>query len=179
MSNLVFIGDSLTQWCDWEQRFPDHQVTNLGISGETVEGLLARRDRIRAAVVSPNLVFLMTGINNIANEQYDILAPYQEIVRNLTTWYKKSTIVVQSILPVELTWVDNNAIKNTNRDLAAIAREYHSEYLDVYSLFVDHKDIPKKGLLSEDGVHLANKGYDVWAGEVKRFLKGRGRNPGE
>jgi lysophospholipase L1-like esterase len=170
MSNLVFIGDSLTQWCDWDRRFPGHAVANLGISGETVEGLLARRDRIRAQVADPDFVFLMTGINNIANEQYDILVPYREIVRNLTTWYKRSTIVVQSILPVELTWVDNNITKETNSGLEKIARDHHAEYLDVYSLFVDPKGNPKKGLLSDDGVHLANKGYDVWAEEVKKFL---------
>ena len=75
MSNLVFIGDSLTQWCDWDRRFPEHTVTNLGISGETVEGLLARRERIHAQIVDPDFLFLMTGINNIANEQYDILPP--------------------------------------------------------------------------------------------------------
>ena len=170
MSNLVFIGDSLTQWCDWERRFPHHQVLNLGISGETVEGLLARRDRIRGAVGNPGYVFLMTGINNIANEQYDIIPPFREITRNLTTWYKKSTVVVQSILPVELTWIDNTVIKETNLRIKQLAREYSADYLDVYSLFVDSKGNPKNGLLSDDGVHLAGNGYDVWVKEVERFL---------
>ena len=171
MPNLVFIGDSLTQWCDWERRFPEHTVTNLGISGETVEGLLARRDRIRAAIEKPDFIFLMTGINNIASEQYDIITPYREIVRNLTTWFKKSKVVVQSILPVELTWIDNNVIIDINGQLEQLAREYHADYLDIYNLFTDSKGNPKSGLLSDDGVHLASKGYDVWANDVGRFLK--------
>lgn len=170
MSNLIFIGDSLTQWCDWERRFPEHAVTNLGMAGETVEGLVARRERIRASIEEPDAIFLMTGINNIAAEQYDILAPYREIVRNLTTWYKKSTIVVQSILPVELTWIDNAVIEDLNRRLEQIAREYNAEYLDVYGLFVDTQGSPRSGYLSDDGVHLAGKGYDVWANAVARFL---------
>lgn len=170
MSELVFIGDSLTQWCDWERRLPGHRITNLGISGETVEGLLARRERIRAAIDAPDFVFLMTGINNIANEQYEILDPYREVVRNLTTWYKQATIVVQSILPVELTWISNDVVKDTNRNLAVIAGEYDAEYLDIYRPFVDDQDRPIIGLLSDDGVHLASKGYDVWVEEVKRFL---------
>jgi lysophospholipase L1-like esterase len=66
---LVFIGDSLTQWFNWQGRFPDYVVVNLGISGETVEGLLARRERIRSQINDPEDVFLMSGINNIANEQ--------------------------------------------------------------------------------------------------------------
>jgi len=172
MSNLVFIGDSLTQWCDWEKRFPEHTITNLGISGETVEGLLARRERIRAQIKDPDFIFLMTGINNIANEMYDIFDPYREIVRNLTTWYKRSKIVVQSILPIELTWIDLQVILDANRKLEQIAREQDAAYLDIYTRFVDQNGKPIIGLLSEDGVHLANKGYDVWTEEVRRFMKG-------
>lgn len=171
--HLVFIGDSLTQWFDWQRRFPDHRIMNLGISGETVQGLLNRRENIRSRVVNPDHIFLMTGINNIANEQYDILTPYREIVRNLTTWYKKTTLVIQSILPVDLTWIDPNLIRNTNRDLEQIAKEFNSEYLDVYRLFFDSKGNAKVDLLQDDGVHLSSKGYDVWADEVERFLKKR------
>jgi lysophospholipase L1-like esterase len=169
--HLVFIGDSLTEWFDWQRRFPGYAVTNLGISGEPVEGLLARRDRIRSQLKDPDAIFLMTGINNIAMEQYFITDSYREIVRNLTTWHKNTTVVVQSILPVDLAWVNNNVIKDTNRNLVEIAREYNAEYLDVYSLFVDQKGNPKSGYLQEDGVHLSSKGYEVWANEVERFLK--------
>jgi len=112
----------------------------------------------------------MTGINNIATRQYDIIPPYRELVRNLTTWYKRSTVVVQSLLPVAIEWVGNNVIQDTNRLLEQTAREYNAEYLDVFKLFVDAKGTPKNGYLSDDGVHLAGKGYEVWAKEVERFL---------
>ena len=171
MKRLVFIGDSLTEWGAWQRWLPDYTVTNLGISGETIEGLLARRDRIRAAINDPDVIFLMTGINNIATEQYDIIEPYQDLVRNLTTWYKRSTIVVQSILPVELTWVSLDVIRETNRRLELIAGEYGAEYLDVYRVFVDPEGNPKAGYLQDDGVHLASKGYDAWVKEVAGFLK--------
>ncbi len=171
-NHLVFIGDSLTEWGDWEHRFPGYQVTNLGISGETVEGLLARRERIRTQIIDkPDFIFLMTGINNIATGQYDIIPPYREIVRNLTTWYKQSTVVVQSLLPVNMEWVLNDVIQDINRLLEEIAREYNAGYLDVFSLFVDATGKPKNGYLSDDGVHLDSKGYDAWAKEVERFLK--------
>lgn len=173
MANLVFIGDSLTQWCDWGRRFPAHRVKNLGISGETIEGLLERREHIREAVDDPDYVFLMTGINNLANEQYEIINPYREIVRSLTTWYKRAVTVVESILPVELTWIDNSMIRTTNRRLAQIANEFNAEYLDIYRLFMDTAGNVKRGHLSDDGVHLAAKGYDAWTGEVEHFLAQR------
>jgi lysophospholipase L1-like esterase len=173
MSNLVFIGDSLTEWYDWQERFPEHRARNLGISGETVEELLDRRERIHEIVRAPDVVFLMTGINNIANGQYDIFGPYREIVRNLTTWYKGATIVVQSVLPVDFPWVGPGVIRDVNRNMEKIAEEFNAKYLDVYSSFVTKDDKPKDGLLSDDGVHLSAKGYEVWAKAVEEFLDKR------
>jgi lysophospholipase L1-like esterase len=169
--HLVFIGDSLTEWYDWQKRFPRHRVLNLGISGETVEELLGRRDRIRELVQDSDMVFLMTGINNIANGQHDIFGPYREIVQNLTTWCRGATIVVQSVLPVDFPWVGPGVIRDINRNLEKIAAEYGAKYLDVYSSFVDDNDKAKSGYLQDDGVHLSNKGYEVWAKVIEGFLK--------
>ena len=169
--SIVFIGDSLTEWFDWQRRFPEYAVSNLGISGEPVEGLLARRELIRGAIENPDYLFLMTGINNIAMEQYDFFGPYREIVRDLTTWYRKSTVVVQSILPVSLEWISNEVIKDANLRLEQIAHEYHADYLDVYRFFVDSQGMPKSGYLQDDGVHLSSTGYDIWANTVESFLQ--------
>ena len=174
MSNLVFIGDSLTEWHDWEKRFPEHRVLNLGISGETVEGLLGRRDRIREIVKDPDAVFLMTGINNLLSERYGIEVPYREVVRNYATWWKGAKIVVQSILPVDMPWIKSDLIRDVNRRLKELAREEGVEYLDVYSAFVDADENVKPGFLSEDGVHLAAKGYEAWAGKVGKYLSPAG-----
>lgn len=168
---LTFIGDSLTEWFDWQKRFPAYRVTNLGISGEPVEGLLNRLEKIRRTVDSPDYLFIMTGINNIAMEHYDIVGTYREIVRNFTTWYKKTKLVVQSILPVTLEWTGNNVIKDINRHLEQIASDFNAEYLDVFGLFVDARGNPKIDCLQDDGVHLSDKGYEVWANEVERFLR--------
>ncbi len=171
MKDLVFIGDSLTEWFDWQRRFPEHHVANLGVSGEQVEGLLVRSERIREQIGNPDYIFLMTGINNIALEQYDITGPYRDIVRDLTAWYNKATIVVQSLLPVALEWVSGNTIKKTNDQLEQIAYQYGAKYLDIHSLFVDSKGHAKSEYLQDDGVHLSSKGYEVWAKEVEEFLR--------
>lgn len=169
-TSLVFIGDSLTEWYDWEQRFPAYEVMNLGISGETVEELLDRRSFIRSRAGTPDHVFLMSGINNILQERYLITAPYREIVRSFTTWWKRAAIVVQSLLPVDYAWISNDLIRDINRQLGEISREEQVSYLDVYAAFIDAAGNLRDGLLSDDGVHLSNAGYTVWAYEIERYL---------
>ncbi len=176
--HLVFIGDSLTEWYDWQERFPAYRVMNLGISGETVEELLDRRDMLRDRIDAPDVLFLMTGINNILSERNDITVPYRELVRNLTTWYKGAKVVVQSLLPVDMPWISNDTIRTINYSLSHIAIEHDAEYLDVYSHFVDENGKPRPGLLSDDGVHLASKGYEVWAKAVEEYLRGKMTNAG-
>ncbi len=169
--NLTFIGDSLTEFYDWQERFPEYRVMNLGVSGETVEGLLDRLYTVRSRINDPDIIFVMTGINNIAMEHYDIIETYREFVSKLTSWFKNSKIVVQSVLPIRLEWVSNNVIKDINRHLKKIAGEFSAEYLDVFSLFVDPQGNPIRENLLEDGVHLSEEGYRVWSDVVNAFLK--------
>jgi lysophospholipase L1-like esterase len=170
---LLFIGDSLTQWHDWDRRFPAHDVVNLGVSGETVEELLERRDRIRELAGAPDAVFLMTGINNVLQERYGIAGPYREIVRNFRIWWKGAAIVVQSLLPVEYSWISNDTIRDLNRKLKDIASAGGAEYLDIHAAFVDKAGKVIPGLLSDDGVHLAGEGYEAWAKVVEEYLQKR------
>jgi lysophospholipase L1-like esterase len=168
---IIFIGDSLTEYFDWQGRFPGCQVVNLGIAGESVEELLMRMQEIRSAVKDPDIIFLMTGINNIAMEEDQIVGTYRKIVASLVSSYRAALVVIQSILPVFLPWVDNRVIERTNRSLEEISLEYKAEYLDIYSVFADKEKRPIEGYLLDDGVHLSNKGYEVWAKVVEGFLK--------
>lgn len=168
---IAFIGDSLTEFFDWQSRFPEYNVINLGIAGETVEGLLGRIDRISSSIENPDYIFIMTGINNIAMEDFDILEPYKRIVSELSSKFKDAVIIVQSILPVDLYWIDNGAIKAVNKKLQGIAKEFDAEYLDVFSFFADSNGRPKDDYLVDDGVHLSDAGYDVWAKVVEEFLR--------
>jgi len=173
---LVFLGDSLTEWYTWDRRFPSYDVLNLGISGETVDEMLERRMFIRSRAGNPDAIFLMTGINNILQEHFAIIEPYREVVRNMATWWKHAIIVVQSLLPVEYSWISNDTIRDLNRHLQETAREFSVDYLDVYASFVDAAGSVRPGLLSDDGVHLAAKGYDVWSARVAAFLEQRFRD---
>lgn len=168
---IVFIGDSLTEYFDWQRCFPEYDVMNLGISGETVEGLLVRIDHVISSIKNPDYIFIMTGINNIASEDFEILESYKKVVSKLSSEFKDTVIVVQSILPVNLHWIDNTAIQAINRKLQGIANEFNNvEYLDIFSLFVDSEETPNSEYLLDDGVHLSYAGYDVWVKAVNGFL---------
>jgi len=172
---IVFIGDSLTEFFDWQERFPAYKVFNLGVGGETVEGLLGRMDRIgrviRNAGPDPDVIFVMTGINNVAMEDYEIIGSYKQVITAIAAAYGKSKLVIQSILPVRLPWIENTIIRQLNESLKQMADDFKAEYLDLYSIFINPVSGPKKEYLLDDGVHISEKGYEVWSAAVQDFLK--------
>lgn len=171
---LVFIGDSLTEFFDWQERFPDFLVLNLGISGETVEGLLGRMDRILLSIQNigrkPDFIFIMTGINNVAMEDYEIISSYKRIINILSASFSNTKLVIQSILPVVLTWADSTALRGLNESLRGIAKDFNADYFDLHSIFVGPDSEPKKEYLLNDGVHLSEKGYAAWSDMIEYYL---------
>jgi lysophospholipase L1-like esterase len=167
---LLFIGDSLIENFDWQERFPKNVVYNMGVSGETVDGLYARIEVVYSQIEEADAVFIMSGINNIAMGDRTFLPVYRKVVRGLKEHYASSRIFVQSLLPVLFPWISNDEIRDMNRQLKIMAEEEHVIYLDIHSLFLEERAKPVKAYLMDDGVHLSEKGYSVWSGEIEKYL---------
>lgn len=159
---FLFIGDSLVEFFNWQARFPDIQVHNYGSAGETAEGLFSRLPRIINRVKAPDLVMIMTGTNNIAMEDYGFLFTYEKIISLLQDNYQQTSIVMTSLLPIELYFL-GEAVPRVNKRLTEIARDMNIIYLDLYPLFLNEAAKPIKTFYEADGVHLSMEGYEVWA----------------
>ncbi|KPJ99023.1 MAG: hypothetical protein AMJ60_06370 [Desulfobacterales bacterium SG8_35] len=159
---FLFIGDSLIEFFNWQKRFPGQQVYNFGSAGETAEGLFSRLPNIIRRISSADLVMTMTGTNNIAMEDYSFLFTYEKIIAMLQKNYERATIVMTSLLPIELFFL-GDAVPRINERLKAIARENNITYLDLYPLFLGEDSKAVSAYYEADGVHLSDEGYEVWA----------------
>lgn len=170
MKKILFIGDSLIEFFDWQSRFPGHTIVNLGRAGETVEGLFSRVGGIIMKHPSPDIVFIMTGINNVAMEDVGFLGSYRKLLEGLSVSYPHAGIFIHSLLPTLLPWISNASVEEVNRSLAKTAREKGVNFIDLYRRFIDEKGGPVKAYLLPDGVHLSDAGYAVWAEEVEKII---------
>lgn len=177
-SDIVFLGNSITDGCEWAELFENRHVKNHGISGDRSGWLLERLDSIIAA--HPKKLFLMIGTNDLAAG----ISP-DEIVRNVArlidrfqTESKWTKIYVQSILPVN--GVDFSKFRNhyehahlivpTNKRLEALCDEKGVQYLDVWGALADH-DGKLDRRYTNDGLHLMGPGYLVWRDAIKIHVK--------
>jgi len=170
--NILFLGHSLIEFFDWQGRFPAHTCANLGVAGETTEGLLARLERIIEANPGADLIFVMTGINNIAMDDPDFSGAYREIIERLSSGYPAAKIFVHAVLPVLVDFIENKSVLQVNVALENLARDTGVEFIDLYRRFVDERGLPVREYLLDDGIHLSSKGYEVWAGVLEEIIAG-------
>lgn len=169
---ILFIGHSLIEFFDWQKRFPAHSVVNLGVAGEMVEGLLRRIRSITGKHSSADLIFLMSGLNDVAMEELGFLGSYREVIVRLKTAYPDVRIYINSLLPTAVDFIDNTSIWDVNDSLKKLSAESGAAYLDIYHDFTHPDGSVIREYLLADGVHLSDQGYEVWSGVLEGVIQG-------
>ncbi|WP_286833417.1 GDSL-type esterase/lipase family protein [Sphingobacterium sp. UBA7038] len=171
--SVVFLGNSITFWGNWTERLQNMTVKNRGIAGDNTYGVLERLDGI--LVHKPKLIFLMIGVNDLAQGFPDELIVHNinKIVDRIQQQSPTTELVLQSLLPVNPTMGKLSShtqhagrIPGLNCMLKGIAKTKGAHYLDLYSQFVDSDGYLRKNL-TWDGVHLTEEGYKIWVKMLK------------
>lgn len=170
-NSLLFLGDSLIEYFDWSERFPEHDVHNLGFAGETVEGLHCRLRGIFRKVKNADMVFIMSGINSIAMGDKGTADIYRKVVQEIRQAYPSARVIVQSLLPVLFPFIANEDIRHMNGRLKQMAADEKVLYFDIHSRFLDEKSRPVTAFLVDDGVHVSEEGYRVWSDEIELLIR--------
>lgn len=162
-ADIVFFGDSLTYYGDFASVFPDKVVCNLGLRGDTIQGLIDRVEQMR--MLGPKQVFLMTGINDVSSlaiDEFETL--YRYLVDTIVREMPSVTLIVQNLLPVNNQCFNiscnNDQIEQCNNRIKKIAEERGLGYLDVHSLYEKNGQLPLG--MTKDGIHLNDDAYSLW-----------------
>jgi len=165
-TDLIFLGDSLTDYHDWSHFGPHH---NAGIAGDTTDGLLYRLHYTLEK--RPATVVMMIGINDLLQG-----VPLAEVKANYTKLLNALDVidhlVVISTLPVASvpqTVKINEDVIALNHFLKAMAEKKGFVYLNLYRIF----STAEGGLMERytlDGVHLNAEGYRLWEKALQDHL---------
>jgi len=164
----VFIGDSITDYGEFQEYFRDDVVLNRGIRNDVAKGVL---DRIEEVVDrNPKEAYLMIGVNDIRYKTNP--KNFESRVNAIIDSFegKRTRLFIQSILPVNNglfgNEVSNEKVNQFNDILRKIADDNGIEYIDLHSSFMDKNgQLDKK--FTVDGLHLNGKGYEVWVEKLR------------
>ena len=178
--NIVFFGDSITNFYNVDEFFPKNNVINSGISGNITENLLERMDDVYK--YNPSKVFLLIGINDL-NRGYssdEILSNMQKIINNIKTHRKYTKIYIESIYPINRNVfedkdysfnedITNDTIKEINDKIKDMCKENNVQYIDVFSNLLDSEG-NLKDIYTKEGLHLSDLGYFKVTSSLSKYV---------
>ena len=173
--NIVFLGDSITEIYDLDKYYPDHNVVNSCISGNTTEDSLDNMYE-RVYRYNPSKVFLLIGTNQIVKDDSSkIESDIAEIVDNIHENVPLAKVYVESIYPInkDVSNIpgerDNGKIIETNKLIKNNAKKHKYKYINVHVELLD-----KEGRLKEeytyDGLHTIENGFDKVTEILKKYI---------
>lgn len=159
--NVVMLGDSLTRGGEWSEFFPELDIVNRGIEGDTTDLLLTRLNEV--TIRQPQIVALMIGINDVLQGEAlaDMQQNYQQIIAQLVE--SGSIVVVQSVLYCATPRCFSNyneSITKLNTFLKQASEQQGALYLDLNQYLAPASHLQER--FTYDGVHLTGVGYQVW-----------------
>ena len=192
---IVMLGDSETRrinhyWgpdTNWNTLTGYKHIFNLGFDSFRSDDLLYfQSDSVKAPVYKaldkkPHMIFLMIGINDIAQS-----VPVSETLSHIRTIIDtiqahKVELVIQSVLPTTNYYdtlyggfSENGVIaarvKELNDSLVQICKDEQIYFLDLRpGMLLEDKYL--KSHFSIDGIHLNYSGYRIWKDHLKEFFE--------
>lgn len=175
--DIGFIGDSITaRWRgseSWTKHWGDFKAVNMGIGGDSTQIVLWRLQNGQLDGYKAKIFVVMIGTNNLWGRNAkpeDAAAGVKAIVDLVKEKQPQAKILLMSLLPV-------GEKPSSGRELRAevnkIIKTYEGgavTYMDVYD-----KYLQPDGTISKDDMHdflhLAPKGYDIWAEAITPKIK--------
>lgn len=178
-SDIVFLGNSITNGGEWAELFNDSRVKNRGISGDICMGVYDRLDPILEG--KPAKLFLMIGINDMARDisPNTIVARTGMILDKIQSESPATRVYLQSLLPVNEVYgmfeghtKHREKIPPLNARLQQLAESKGITYIDLFSRFVEPGTDQMDPAYSNDGLHLMGEGYMKWVEIVQPYVSG-------
>lgn len=165
---IIFVGNSITDGCEWAELFNNPSIKNRGIGGDRIKGVLLRLPEITASL--PKKIFIEIGINDLASQMNisEISSIYKIIVDSIRSASPKTKIYIQSVLPTEA-YVKNDSVIILNSKIKKLADENSLTFINLYDKYLDGNGNLNMQL-SYDGVHLNGKGYLVWKEAIESYV---------
>ncbi len=169
---IVFTGSSsVRMWSSLKQSFPEQQILNTGFGGSQASDLLYHLEPL-VLRYKPKKVFIYEGDNDISAKKRpkEIIATTHSIINKIHNQDPKTEIILIAAKPSISRWKLRGKYKRLNRKFNKISNSNPLlTFVDVWSPMLDGKKV-KKDIFIADGLHMNQKGYDIWYNTMKHLV---------
>lgn len=176
-SDIIMLGNSLTDGAEWNELFDNCHVKNRGIVGDIIPGFFERLEPILKG--QPRKIFIMGGVNDISHgvSADSIVSAMTQVVITIQARCPKTEIYVQSMLPFnndvrlwKLLKGREQVVVDGNKGLESMCQRLGVTFINLYPLFVG-EDGKMKPEYTNDGLHLMGGAYLIWRDAMLPYIR--------
>lgn len=176
-SDIIMLGNSLTDGAEWNELFDNCHVKNRGIVGDIIPGFFERLEPILKG--QPRKIFIMGGVNDISHgvSADSIVSAMTQVVTTIQARCPKTEIYVQSMLPFnndvrlwKLLKGREQVVVDGNKGLESMCQRLGVTFINLYPLFVG-EDGKMKPEYTNDGLHLMGGAYLIWRDALLPYIR--------
>lgn len=169
-NEIIFLGNSITDYCDWYELFGKSNIKNRGIGGDVINGVINRLDEVTSS--KPKKIFLMIGINDLGRKRSvnQILIDYEKLINEIIEEVPETELYIQSVLPTDNREnLQNTDVIKINNGLVELTKKYNLTYINLFDLFktTENKLNPA---MTFDGLHVNGQGYLKWKNAIIEYV---------
>lgn len=172
--NLFTGSSSIRFWTDLPTRYSRYNVYNTGFGGSQMSELFYYSQEL-ILDYHPKRVFIYEGDNDLGEGKTaeEILSDAEKLLKFIRSdLSRKVKVYFITPKPSIRRWNLKENYENYIVKLKAwTAKQKNVGYIDVWTPMIDKTGALRTELFIEDGLHMNKKGYDIWEGIVKPYLK--------
>lgn len=176
-SDIIMLGNSLTDGAEWNELFDNCHVKNRGIVGDIIPGFFERLEPILKG--QPRKIFIMGGVNDTSHgvSADSIVSAMTQVVTTIQARCPKTEIYVQSMLPFnndvrlwKLLKGREQVVVDGNKGLESMCQRLGVTFINLYPLFVGENG-KMKPEYTNDGLHLMGGAYLIWRDALLPYIR--------
>lgn len=174
---VVFFGSSSIRMWKLDKSFPELPCVNRGFGGSQMSDAARYAERV-VVPHKPRVLVVYSGDNDLAAKRTpeQVLASAAELVRTVKAKLPETRIVFIGVKASLKRWELIETIRETNRLLGKLAADTEGvAFVDVAPAMLGEDGKPRAELFIQDGLHLSEAGYKLWAEKLRPHLGDRGQ----
>ena len=175
---VLFVGSSSIRGWDTESAFPSIKSINRGFGGAQTTDVVFYFKRV-VLPYEPSVVISYVGGNDIARwgKSVDhVIEDQERLVELIRNNLRETKVVLVSMKPTIRRADFWSEMEKVNEQLKALClKDPNLFYADISTPMLDTGMPPSEDLFVEDGQHLSEKGYELWASVILPLIENASR----
>jgi len=170
---IIFYGSSsIRMWSSLKTDFADRKVTNLGFGGSTLAATVWFFERLMTDY-NPQALVVYAGDNDLSDGRHpeEIFIFFQQLTAHVKARFGDLPCYFISLKPSLSRWHLAEQFRYTNTLIAdEISKMDNWIYIDVFKRMLNESGTPNPEFYGQDGLHMTEKGYQLWTKIVEEEL---------